>query len=353
VTVSLKDRPRYEEDHEAFRASVQRVLESEVVPHLDGWRAAGRFPEQLALLLGEQGFLGTTIPEELGGGGVDDPRFIAVLVEEAVTVGATGLALVLAHHCGVCVPALLRLPDGEARSAALRGAATGDLLAAPVVLDGRLESQGVPGASVADVFVVSRTGPEGRRTIGLPPRGMAEVEEVARSLGGLEAGTADVRFTRAALDTGPVTKDESHEFGRDLDLWTAVVAAAGAQQALELAVTYVGDRKVFGRPLAEFENTRLRLGEVAAEIMTVRMVVDLCLAKLIGGTLAETDAAVARMVAVGAYGHAVDQALQLHGGYGYMREYPISHAYGDARFLRQAAATTGDPRTVVASAIGL
>jgi len=351
--VSLKDLPRYDEDHEAFRASVRRVLETEVVPHLDDWRAAGRVPESLALSLGEQGFLGTTIPEKFGGGGVDDPRFIAVLVEEAVTVGATGLALVLAHHCGVCVPALLRLPESEARSEALQGAAAGDILAAPLVLDDRLESQGVPGASIADVFVVSRTGSEGHRVIVLPHRGTAEVEVGARSLGGLEAGTADVRFAQALLEAGPSTPDENYEFGRNLNLWTAVVAATGARNALQLALNYVGDRKVFGRPLSEFENTRLRLGEVAAEVTTVRAMVDLCIAQLVDGTLAPMNAAIARMVAVGAYEHAVDQALQLHGGYGYMREYPVSHAYSDARFLRQAAATAGDPRIVVASAIGL
>jgi len=352
VRVSFTDRPRYEEDHEAFRGSVRRVLESEVVPYLDEWRAEGRIPERIPLFLGEQGFLGTAIPESLGGGGVDDPRFAAVLVEEVMAVGATGLALVLAYHCGVCVPALLRMPEGEARAAALLGAATGEILAAPLVLDDRLESHGVPGASLAGAFLVSSIAPEGR-TVGLPPRGVAEVAVEARTLGGLEAGTADVRFTQVALETGVICRDDDREFGRDIDLWTAVVAASGARRALELALIYVRDRKVFGRPLAEFENTRFRLAEVAAEATTVGAVVNRCLDELVDGNLAASDAAVARMAAVAAYEHAGDQALQLHGGYGYMLEYPVSFAYRDARFLRHAAAVTGDPRIVVAAAIGL
>ena len=124
----------YNEDHEAFRDSVRKFLATEVVPVLDAWRTAGRIPGELLASAGEQGFLGTSVPEEFGGGGVDDPRFVAVLVEEAMVVGAAGLASVLARHCGVSTSVLLSLEPGEARSSWLAGVASGELLAVPAVL---------------------------------------------------------------------------------------------------------------------------------------------------------------------------------------------------------------------------
>jgi acyl-CoA dehydrogenase len=353
VTVGVPQRPAYGEDHETFRASVRRLLETEVVPHLDDWRGAGAVPESLARSLGEQGFLGTSIPEDLGGGGTDDPRFVAVLVEETVAIGATGLALVLANHCGVCIPAMLRLPDSELRTQALAGAASGSALAAPMRLDGGRQSRGVPGAMTAGQFVVSRVDPGDERTVALHPRDVVEVQAGPPGLGGLESAIGDVRFTPASFAGVPTMLDDEDLLGRDFALWSAVVAAAGARRALELALAYVRERKVFGRPLSDFENTRFRLAEVSAELGVVEPFVSICLDQVADGTLSQANAAAVRMVAGGAYDRAVDQSLQLHGGYGYMREYPIAHAYGDARFVRQAAATMGDPRPVLASAIGL
>jgi acyl-CoA dehydrogenase len=349
----LPPRPGYGEDHDTFRASVRRLLKAEVVPHLDDWRGAGAVPETLALSLGDQGFLSTSIPEDLGGGGTDDPRFVAVLVDETVAIGATGLALVLANHCGVCIPAMLRLPDSDFRTQALAGAASGSALAAPMLLDGARQSRGVPGAMTAGYFVVSRVDPGEERTVGLHPRDVVEVQAGPPGLGGLESASGDVRFTPASLAEAPTVSDDDDLVGRDFDLWSAVVAAAGARRALELALAYVGERKVFGRPLSDFENTRFRLAEVTAELGVIESFVSTCLDQVADGTLSRANAAAVRMVAGGACDRAVDQSLQLHGGYGYMREYPIAHAYGDARFVRQAAATMGDPRPVLASAIGL
>ena len=351
--MGLPQRRGYGDDHETFRASVRRLLETEAEPQLGAWRDAGAIPRTLALSLGEQGFLGTSIPEDLGGGGADDPRFVAVLVEEAVAIGATGLALVLANHCGVCTSAMLRLPDSDLRTQALAGAADGSTLAAPMLLDGDRQSRGVPGAMTAGHFVVSRVDPDKKRTVSLYRRDVVEVLAGPSTLGGLESGIGDVRLTPAAFADTPTMSDDDDLVGRDFDLWSAVVSAAGARRALELALGYVGERSVFGRPLSDFENTRFRLAEVAADLSVVECFVGVCLEQVAGGALSRANAAAVRMVAGGAYDRAVDQSLQFHGGYGYMREFPIAHAYGDARFVRQAAATMGDPRPVLASAIGL
>jgi len=348
--MSLLSRSGYDDDHESFRGSARRFFVAEVAPRLDDWRSSGRFARDLGVAAGEQGFLGTAVPEQFGGGGVDDPRFVAVLVEEAMAVGAAGLALVLARHAGACVPAVLRLPDSVQRSSWLSGLATGDLLAVPVVLGPTLEAAGVPGAAAADLFVVTVPGPD--QAIAVLPEDKLQVLRVSGPLGGREAAVADVRVDEAALTAAPTVHDDG-SLQRDLDLWAAVVAVAGARAALDLTLTYVRERKVFGRPVAEFENTRFRLAELGAEIAACQTFVDSCVEALAAGTLVGATAAAAQLTSGLVHDRAVDQGMQLHGGYGYMREYPISHAFSDARFLRLTAAATRDPRQILATALGL
>jgi acyl-CoA dehydrogenase len=341
----------YDEDHEAFRDSVRKFLATEVVPVLDDWRAAGRFPDDLMASAGEQGFLGTSVHEEFGGGGVDDPRFVAVLVEEAMAIGAAGLSAVLARHCGVSTSVLLDLEPGEARSSWLTGVASGELLAVPAVLDTSLRARGVPGAAVAALFVLAVPGPE--PLIAVVPRESVTVEPVSGPLGGREAAAGDVLVDQAVLASAPTKTDIDGAFARDLDLWSAVCAVAGARAALDLTLAYVSDRKVFGRPVAEFENTRFRLAELGSEIAAAAALTNTCLDALASGSLPTSVAAAARLTSGRVHDQAVDQGMQLHGGYGYMREYPIAHAFADARFLRLAAGDGSQPREAIAAALGL
>jgi acyl-CoA dehydrogenase len=349
--MSLLSRASYDEDHEAFRDSVRRFLAAEVVPQLDEWRQAGRFGDEVIVSAGEQGFLGTGVPEAFGGGGVEDPRFVAVLVEEAMAVGAAGLALVLARHSGVCASALLRLADGEERSAWLAGLATGSLTATPAVLDTSLRAAGVPGAAAAGLFVLVVPGAE--PAVAFLPREAVEVVPVVGPLGGREAASADLRVDAAVLAAAPTISDIDGVVRRELDVWSAVCAVAGASAALDLTMAYVRERKVFGKPVAEFENTRFRLAEIRSEILAADALTAHCVEGLVVGSLSGPVAAAARLMSGQVHDRAVDQGMQLHGGYGYMREYPISHAFADARFLRQAAGSASEPRVAIASALGL
>lgn len=347
----LLSRTSYDEDHEAFRDSVRRFLSDEVVADLDEWRQVGRFGDQVIASAGTQGFLGTGVPEDFGGGGVDDPRFVAVLVEEAMAVGSAGLALVLARHSGVCASALLRLEAGETRSAWLSGLADGSLLAVPAVLDDSLSAAGVPGASAAGLFVLVLPGPE--RAVAFVPRDAVEVVPVVGPLGGREAGAADIRVDAADLAGAPTIADSDGAVRRDLDVWSAVCAVAGAGAALELTTAYVRERKVFGKPVAEFENTRFRLAEIGSEMLAADALTSYCVGQLATGGPTGPEAAAARLMSGRVHDRAVDQGMQLHGGYGYMREYPISHAFADARFLRQAAGVGSEPRVAIALSLGL
>jgi len=343
--VALLGRLVFDEDHADFRASVRRFVAAYVAPRLDEWRSSGGAGAEVYRALGEQGFLGTAVPEELGGGGVDDPRFTAVLVEELASFGALGLAQVIAGHAGVGVHALLSLEPSASRDAWLESAAAGEALVVPMVVADDV-ALAVPAGFVGGLFVALSAD---RADASIVSRERTSVA-TATLLGGRDAGAADVTLAEGALGNCVLDAGVVH---RDVDVWAAVVAAAGARAALELAVAYVRERKVFGRSIAEFENTRFRLAELGADVAAAGALVDGALGALASGKLDTSVAAAAALVAGRVHDAAVDLGMQLHGGYGYMREYPISWAFADARFLRMRAGVGSEPRRVLADAIGL
>jgi alkylation response protein AidB-like acyl-CoA dehydrogenase len=339
----------YAEDHLAFRESTARFVADMVTPNLASWRTAGGVPREVVAAAGEAGFLGTAVSEEYGGGGTDDLGFLAVLIEETAAVGATALSVMWAVQAGVAIP-VLTAGDHTRWLPALTG---GELIAtvasatdgALTLANGRISGElaGVCSARTADLLLVD-LGDSDVAVVEIDQSGVT-ITPRAPALGGAEAGIADLKLAGVTGDViqAPLT--------RQLDIWFAVVALATARAALALGVEYARTRKVFGRPLAEFENTRFRLAELSAALATTTTYVDYCLST--AGALATEDAAAARFSASRVLDEVVDQSLQLHGGYGYMREYPISTAFADARFLRLAAQRFSDPRTALAVHLGL
>lgn len=345
----------FADDHEAFRDSVKRFVATEVAPHLADWRRNDGVPRSLMASAGQAGFLGTTVPDEFGGGDTNDMGFLAVLIEETVAVGATGAALTWALHAGVAISCLVEQGSNADKERWLPGLATGELIAVPApgaaltIHDGRLTGtlRGVPGARTADVLLVD--SPAGVAFVETGDSGI-QLAPGTGSLGAPDAGVADIEFDDVRLAS---TAALPASVLRDLDMWFAVLALAGARTAVELAVDYVGSRRVFGRSLAEFENTRFRLAELSAGITTATTTVDQCILARGQNELCAADAAAARLVTAALHDRAVNQSLQLHGGYGYMREYPIAQAFADARFLRLAAQCYSDPRRLLADDLGL
>jgi acyl-CoA dehydrogenase len=344
----------FADDHEAFRDSVRRFVVTEIVPHLEDWRRADGMPRSVVAAAGEAGFLGTTVPEEFGGGGTDDLGFLAVLIEETVAAGATGAALTWALHAGIAIPHLVEHGGDAEKQRWLPGLASGELIAVPAsgasltVHDERLTGtlSSVPCALIADVLLVDSPG--GIAFVETAHPGI-RVTPVAGNLGAPDAGIADIELEAVPLASTTVLP---FPLVPDLDLWFAVLALAGARTAVALAVDYVRSRKVFGRPLAEFENTRFRLAQLSAEILAATTFVDQCVSARSSRMPRAADAAAARLVTAALYDRAVDQSMQLHGGYGYMREYPIAQAFADARFLRLAAQCYSDPRRALADDLG-
>lgn len=334
----------FDEDHAAFRESVKRFIATEVTPNLDAWRCADETPRGVVAAAGAAGFLGTAVPEEFGGGGADDFGFLAVLIEETIAAGATGLAVLFALQAGVTIPFLLEHASAAVKQQWLPGLSAGELIAVPAPA----ALSGVAAARVADALLAPNDS-EGVTLVPLDQPGVI-VAPIEESLAGRDAGLADVTLGDTATSTDLGTAGDLH---RDLDLWFAVLALAGARSALALAVDYVHARKVFGQPLAGFENTRFRLAELWAELASLTVFVDSCVQERGIGALEVTDAAAARLTASRVCGQAVDQSLQLHGGYGYMREYPISHAFADARLLQLMASAYSNPRETLASTVAL
>jgi acyl-CoA dehydrogenase len=349
--------PLFDEDHEAFRESVGTFLRREVLPHYPAWRRAGAFPRELLRAAGEYGFLGMRVPEAHGGVGVNDLRFGLVVGEEAARVGASDLALVLTTHNEVALPTLLRGLPEERHCEYFPGLASGELLAT-VVSGGICLKRDAGGAALTGSapFVIARVDADlhvvvaqedDRDVLALVERAAAglSLTPADAPIGLLAAGLADV-----TMDAVPalVLDANAGELVIDRCLALGVTALAGARAALDTTVAYVLDRKAFGQPIAAFENTRQALAGVWGDLNAAEALVDGAVRERISGRLGEAKAAAVQLHCSALFDRAVDTGVQLHGGYGYILEYPIAHLYADARFWRLA----GDGlREVIAASV--
>ena len=319
----------FEDEHLAFRESVRTFMARRVAPEYRGWR---RVPRDLLRTAAADGFLGIQVPESAGGLGIDDPRFAAIVAEEAMRAGAPGLALALIGH-ETAISALAAHGSEELRSCLLPRLASAESLATVVlgdlVLDGPLTGSArfVVQGSDADVFVVVAGGQTGSLSRGADG---VTVEPSAAPVGLQPAGLADVHFDGArATPLG-----SAGELLSELELGLAVSAVSGADAALDITRQYVADRKAFGQPIASFQNTQQMLAKADADLQAGRAFVEACLRERLAGALPRRRSAALKLHCAELYGAVVDACVQLHGGYGYILEYPIAHMYADARFWR-------------------
>lgn len=341
----------FEPDHEAYRASVQQFLRRSVMPGYGTW-SSGCVPRPILREAGESGFLGIALPEEYGGAGVADGRFAFVMAQESMLSGATGLALSLAAH-GLGAAALACNGDDQQRKRWLPRLVSGEQLTtlaigAELSVDGTISGTAVDvvSGSAADLFVVVL----GDR-LGLVAAGSAglTVDPGAARLGAAGAGLVDLHFKEVAVELLPVAGGSATQSGDMLAV--AMLAMAGGEAALAVTIDYVQTRKVFGRPLAEFENTTVTLADVAVQLAAARALLDQAIS--VGDVLSPGDAAATVLACTTAHVRAADEGLQLHGGYGYMREYPIAAAFADAGYLMHRGASGTNRHLLVAESLGL
>jgi alkylation response protein AidB-like acyl-CoA dehydrogenase len=377
----------FEEEHELFRQSFRTFVNKEMVPHNAGWEQAGVVPPELFAAAGSHGFLGMAIPTEYGGGGVEDFRYNLILTEELQRAGLNAAGLGLTLHNDICLPYFLRYCDQQQKQRWLPGIAAGTLITAIAMTEPGIGSDlaSMTTTALADgdhylvngsktfitnginadlVITAVKTDPSQRHrgmSLLVVERGMAGFER-GRNLEkiGLHAqDTAELFFSDVAVPMSNRLGGEGQGFTylvSNLPQERLSIAAAGvaaARRALEWTVEYCQERQAFGQRIGSFQNSRFVLAQIKSEVEIGQAFIDQCVVALNAGELTAEDAAMAKWWCTELQGRVVDQCVQLHGGYGYMQEYPIARAYLDARVTRIYGGTTEIMKEIIGRSLGV
>jgi alkylation response protein AidB-like acyl-CoA dehydrogenase len=374
----------FEAEHDAFRDAARRFFQAEIAPHAERWRQAGVVDREAYLKAGEQGYLLLWADEKYGGAGVADFRYEQVLIEENIRHGEPGFFLNL--HSRLVGPYFGQLGNDEQKSRFLPAFVKGEkILAVAMTEPGagsdvagmktRAEDRGdhwllngsktyISNGQLADVVVVAaRTVPDQRYGIGLfvVERGMEGFER-GRHLQkiGLHAqDTSELFFRDVRVPKANVLGEPAKGFHylthflAEERLIGAVQYTTGAQVAWDLTLDWVKERRMFGKPLGAFQNTRFKLAELRAQIDAAQVFVDTLVMEHLQGRLSPDLAAEAKLLTSELEFRTADECLQLFGGAGYMEEYRIARSFTDARVSRIYAGTSEVMKEIISRSFGL
>lgn len=378
------ERP-FDEEHEAFRATVQRFVRKELAPRVDRHRGDREIDRASWRRAGELGLLGFMVPQAHGGGGLRDYRFNAVLSEELAALGI-GYASSFGINVDVVSPYLLDLTTEAQKHRWLARFAAGELVTAialtepgtgsdlaHVRLRADKDDRGwllngaktfITNGGICDlVIVLARTGGEGAR--GLSLFALERQAEGFRSGNALhkagqhEANASELFFDNVRVTCENLLGEEGAAFGyllRNLAqerLALAVQAVAAGYHAFGIALAYAKQRTAFGHAIGNFQHNKFALAELATQLDVARAWVDACISRHARGELEAVDAAKAKLVATEVLDRVVDCGVQLFGGYGYMAESEICRCWADARVTRIYAGTNEIMREVIGRSLGL
>lgn len=372
----------FDDELRAFQQTFRKWVEKEIVPHHPEWEKQGCVPRELWLKAGEQGYLCVTQGEAYGGLGLDF-RYAALEMEELARVCATGVGFSL--HSDIVAPYIERYGSEEQKQRWLPKMASGEIIGAIAMSEPGTGSdlQGIQTKAVLDgdhwvlngsktfisnglscdlVIVVARTEEgEGYQSQSLI---VVEAESPGFQRGkrlekmGLHAqDTAELHFEDCRVPKDNLLGERGAGFFYLMQqlarerLLIAIGSVAGAKAALEMTVGYVKERKAFGKPIAHFQNTRFKVAEMATEVALGEAFVDRCIQTFMQGEEDAVQASMAKWWTSEMLGRVVDEGVQLHGGYGYMMEYPIARAYLDARVQRIYGGTTEIMKEIIARAL--
>ena len=380
----------FTEDHEAFRKTIRDFIAKEVAPVYHDWEKQGHPPREFYNRLGDLGVLGIEAPEEFGGGGVSDFTYSLVIAEETSAAGVTFGSYSV--HSNLILPYLMEYGTQEQKERWIPGFCSGETMfaiamtepgtgsdLANIATTAKLSEDGshyvldgaktfITGGALADrILVVARTtpfDPENRRAglsilvVDTKSEGFAVGRKIDKI--GLKASdTAELSFSSVKVPVEDLLGEEgagfkylSHNLAQER-LTIAIGASATAAAAVQHAIAYTKERDVFGRPVAAFQNTKFVLAECSAEVEAIRTLVDRALELHNEGELTVPDAARAKLFATETAGKVIDKCLQLHGGYGYVLEYPIARLYSDTRVTRIYGGTSEVMKTIIAKDLGL
>ncbi|HSJ70139.1 MAG TPA: acyl-CoA dehydrogenase family protein [Acidimicrobiia bacterium] len=373
-------------EHDLFRESVQHFLEREILPHSERWEANGIVDKSMFREAGRAGLLGMAVPEEFGGGGVDDFRFNAIIDEVFVGGGGGASGMCVTLHNDVCLPYFVSYGSDDQKHRWLPGMVDGTLMTAIAMTEPGTGSDlaGIATSARRDgdtyvvngsktfitnginadlVIVVTRTSddPHAGLTLLVVEDAMVGFER-GRNLDkmGLHAqDTAELFFNDVAVPVGNRLGEEGAGFFQLVNnlpqerLSIAVGAVAGAAAALQLTIDYAKERQAFGRPIGSFQHNRFKLAEAKTEVDIGQAFIDRLLDEHAQGRLTIEQAAEAKWWTTEMLKRVVDMGVQMHGGYGYMMEYPIARAYLDARVQTIYGGTTEIMKEIIGRGLGV
>ncbi len=377
----------FDPEHVDFRESVRRFVAEEVTPHQAQWEADGIVDRELFAKAAAKGMLAMQVGEEYGGSGVDDFRFNQIVGEELGVAGSGGSGLGLTLHNDICLPYFMDLCDEEQKQRWLPGIADGSLITAVAMTEPEMGSDLAGLRTTArregDAYVVN--GSKTFITNGInsdlvitavktdPSQRHAGISLLIleRGMEGFARGRNLEKVGQHAQDTAELFFEDVHvpvenrlgEEGQGFRYMTAnlaqerlsigLSALAAARGALDWTLAYVKERTAFGQAIGSFQSSRFALAEMATEIEVATAFCDQAVLALNRGELSPSDAAMAKWWATELQGRVIDRCVQLHGGYGYMLEYPIARAFVDARVTRIYGGTTEIMKEIIGRALGV
>jgi long-chain-acyl-CoA dehydrogenase len=375
----------FAEEHDAFRAGLRRWLREEVVPRYADFEEQGQVGRGVWKSAGDLGFLGTDVPEEYGGGGVADWRFNAIAVEEIWYQNVPGFALPL--HNDIVMPYILRLGTTQQKERWLPAMVAGDMIGAIAMTEPGTGSDlaavrttavrhgdhyvvngtktFISNGVLADlVILVARTGSTGTRddiSLLVVERDMPGFERGRRlkKIGMHAQDTSELFFQDVQVPAANLLGEEGAGFRylvaelAQERLVVAVGGIAGARTVLDDTMRYARERHVFGQPVSAFQVNRFTFAELHSQVQIGQVFIDRCIALHAHHELSASDAAIAKLWATDLQFKVVDDCLQMHGGYGYVEDYPIARSFRDARVQRIYAGTNEVMKEIIARSLDL
>ncbi|KAA0095359.1 acyl-CoA dehydrogenase [Mycolicibacterium sp. P1-18] len=375
----------FDEEHEQLRATARQFLEKECAPYAEKWDTDRIVDRDAYVAAGKYGLIGFNMPEKFGGGGVDDFRFNAVIVEEFTRYGLPSPGLSLQND--IVGPYFANLATEEQQERWLPGYITGELIGAVAMTEPGAGSDlaGIKTTAVRDgddwilngsktfisaginsdlVVVVARTDPDaGHKGFSLlvVERGMEGFTRGRKldKMGQHFADTAELNFENVRVPNANLLGKEGRGFYHLMTnlpserLSIAIAGVAGARATFNDTLAYVKDRKAFGQPIGSFQHNKFVMAEMDTELEIAESYIDRCLQAIVDGELTAVEASKAKWWCTELGKRVVDHCVQLHGGYGYMNEYKVARDYVDVRIQTIYGGTTEIMKEIIGKDLGL
>ncbi len=376
--------PMFSEEHDLFRASVRKFVEKELAPYSDAWEEEEGFPDSVFTRMGQLGYLGLRFPEEYGGQNCDF-LFSVVLAEELGRCGNGSIGMAVAVQCEMATPPILKfgtekqkfqylIPANQGKKIACLGITEPNAGSDVAALQTTARRDGdhwlingrkifiTNGVRADFITLVARTGDKkGYKgfSLFLVDKGTPgfTVTRKLDKLGMRSSDTAELLFEDCRVPVNALLGEEGKGFYHIMwelqgeRIMGAANAVSRAQVAFDLALKYSQERVQFGRPLSHFQVTRHRLADMATELEAARHLVYYCAWLFQNGEYPVKEISMAKLFTAQAANRVADAALQIHGGYGYMMEYPIQRYWRDIRLSRIGAGTDEIMKEVIANEI--